>query len=217
MSIIRQSIQDRGISGTLIKVVDMPKRICSYLYYRYKSDESFSVNGLHYDYQHSFIYNRTWESERAVEIPYIKKILGSYRGKRILEVGNVLSHYMVVRHDIVDKYEKAKGVINQDIIEYKPNKIYDLAISISTIEHINYTKEALDNLRSLADKIIITFPIGYNKTLDDLAGNGYFSELVCLKRMGKGYNWQQVVWSNIEDLQYGIPYPNANGLVIGTI
>ena len=56
--------------------------------------------------------------------------------KKILEVGNILSHYFSVNHDIVDKYEKDVDVINQDIIDYHPNKKYDLIVSISSLEHV---------------------------------------------------------------------------------
>jgi cyclopropane fatty-acyl-phospholipid synthase-like methyltransferase len=55
-----------------------------------------------------------------------------------LEVGNVLSHYYPVHHDIVDKYEKAPGVTNVDIRNFDTPKDYDLIVSISTIEHVGY-------------------------------------------------------------------------------
>ena len=36
---------------------------------------------------------------------------------RVLEVGNVLSHYRAQRHVVVDKYEEAPGILNRDVLE----------------------------------------------------------------------------------------------------
>jgi hypothetical protein len=60
-------------------------------------------------------------------------------------VGNVLSHYFSVNHDVVDKYEKAEGVINRDIIDFHPSKEYDLIISISTLEHVGWDEDISDH------------------------------------------------------------------------
>ena len=82
------------------------------------SENTFVFKGYTLNYFHH-AYNKTWQNERAVEIPIIWGILTGYQGKRILEVGNVLSHYIPVEHDIVDKYEMAPGVINQDVVDYQ--------------------------------------------------------------------------------------------------
>ena len=39
-------------------------------------------------------YNETWKNERTVEVPIIWEYVKEYKGKNILEVGNVLSHYL---------------------------------------------------------------------------------------------------------------------------
>ena len=120
---------------------------------------TFAFHGETYHYFYHK-YNSTWESERAIEVPIIWKIVKENRERRILEIGNVLSHYFVFKHDIVDKYEKAKGVINQDVIDFQPPKKYDLIVSISTLEHIGWDEKprdctkilrAIENLESLLD------------------------------------------------------------------
>jgi len=73
----------------------------------------FSFNGKWYYYFHNR-YNFTWADERTVEVPIVWDIVRAHRGKRILEVGNVLSHYFPVKHAVLDKYEKFKGVMNED-------------------------------------------------------------------------------------------------------
>lgn len=59
----------------------------------------------------------------------------------MLEVGNVLSHYFPIHHDIVDKYEVCPGVINQDIADFLPQEKYDLILSISTVEHVGWDEQ----------------------------------------------------------------------------
>lgn len=65
-------------------------------------------------------------------------MLQQYAGKRVLEVGNVLSNYSSITHDVLDKYESSDGVINEDIICFNHGKQYDLIICISTLEHIGW-------------------------------------------------------------------------------
>jgi len=176
-------------------------------------------------------YNTTWKNERAIEIPIIWKIVKECRGKKILEVGNVLSHYFPVNHDILDKYEKVDGIINQDVVDFQPSKKYDLIISISTLEHVGWDEKpkepmkilhAIENLkRCLAPggKIVVTLPLGYNFEMDKLLQKGKikFTKQYCLKRISKDNKWIKVDWKDIQSSKYDDPFPNANGLVIGII
>lgn len=82
-------------------------------------------------------YNQTWQNERAIEVPIIWREIKKKEG-RILEVGNVLSHYYPVQHDIVDKHEEGPTVTNVDICNFDTSKDYDLIVSISTFEHVCY-------------------------------------------------------------------------------
>src|SRR5947209_18908667 len=89
-------------------------------YKLFKSSRRFGLSGSSYSYFYAR-YNHTWANERAVEIPIIDKVVREYRGKRILEVGNVLSHYFLVQHDVVDNYERGARVINQDVGDLRPS------------------------------------------------------------------------------------------------
>lgn len=126
-------------------------------------------------------YNLAWKNERTIEVPLVWSVIKNYHGKNILEVGNVLSHYFSVNYDILDKYEKSRGVVNKDVVDFKPSHKYDLIVSISTLEHVGFddsvndpTKiiKAIKNLREnclkLGGKMIITMPIGYNPEMDAL-------------------------------------------------
>jgi len=101
LKIINEVSRSMGIHHVLRVTV-------SYLFYKlFRSSRTFTFNGKEYKY---FIhtYNPTWRKERSVEIPIIKEIVRKFKGKEILEVGNVLSHYYPVNHDILDKYRKNK-------------------------------------------------------------------------------------------------------------
>jgi len=202
-----------------------------YCYYKiFKSLKTFTFQGRTYNYFYHR-YNKTWKNERAVEVPIIREIMKKYREKRILEVGNVLSHYFFVNHDIIDKYEKADDVINQDIVDFHPTKKYELIVSISTLEHIGWTEEsrdplkilrAIQNLRSLIaskGKIVVTLPLGFNIEMDKLIKEEkiHFTERYCLKRISRDNRWAEVDWNDIREAKYGSPFPWANALVIGII
>ena len=175
-------------------------------------------------------YNITWANERCVEIPVILNYIRDKKMK-ILEVGNVLSHYFPVKWDILDKYEVGKNVINKDILDYLPSEKYDVIISISTFEHIGYdddkvgnsSAKILDVLKNLkrnclkpGGKIIFTVPIGYNPELDSLIKNEEidFKSQKFLKKFGKS-KWIEVTKEEAMVSKYGRPYPYGNCIMIG--
>ena len=102
--------------------------------------KTFRLCGQRYNYivhPHGF----TWTNERAVEIPIAQAALQDNKNPRILEVGNVTRHYFSSSHTVVDKYERAEGIINADIVDYSPPDKYDLIISISTLEHVGWDRD----------------------------------------------------------------------------
>jgi cyclopropane fatty-acyl-phospholipid synthase-like methyltransferase len=174
-------------------------------------------------------------SERAVEVPIIWNIVQKYQEKKILEVGNVLSHYYSVNHDILDKYEKSNGVINQDVVDFRPTKKYDLIVSISTLEHIGWDENIRNNahepkkilftienlIRCLTPegKLVFTSPIGQNPNMDKILRKKKIkcTSLYCLKRISTDNKWIETDWEDTKDSQYDKPFISANGLAIGTI
>jgi SAM-dependent methyltransferase len=194
----------------------------------FRSSSRFTFAGSDYPYfNHRF--NWTWTNERAVEIPIILRCIEQSRGKRILEVGNVLSHYLPVAHDVVDKYEKAEGVINQDIAGFKAEHPYDLIVSISTLEHVGWDEQpreaekpirALENLIGCLGQgglLVATMPIGYNPELDRLLGEGRlsFSVVRHLKRVSRANDWAEAQWEEVRGVRYNKPFPAANAIAVG--
>ena len=189
---------------------------------------SFEFDGRKLDcFYHG--YNMTWAGERTVEVPIAKTYLDRFAGKQILEIGNVMSHYFPARYDIVDKFEKAPGIINEDILAYRPGKSYDLILSVSTFEHIGFDDEAMESSRKKILEAIaacrkllatdgvflLTVPIGYNPDLDDLirAGELGAARELYLQRPGR-LRWEQTDRAGALRHQFKTPYPYANALLI---
>ena len=93
----------------------------------------------------------------------------------VLEVGNVLSFAGVTGHTVVDKYDRGDGVLNVDIMEYRPSKRFSLVLSISTLEHIGWDEDprepekASDTMRlmcDMGDSVLITIPVGWHRQLE---------------------------------------------------
>lgn len=220
--------------GIYSKIVPKLKKLNDSFQYRYyytkRRGEVFKFQNGNYPY---FIhpYNYTWQNERIIEIPIFRKILLDNQGKDILEVGNVLAHYFDISHDVLDKYEKGKGVINKDAANFKSKKKYDLIISISTMEHIGWDEKiknnkkifkVIKNLQShlkKGGKIITTLPLGYNPFIDEYLQTNQlkFTKKFLLKRVSEDNKWKEFPWEKSKGIKYNYPFLCANGVVIGII
>jgi hypothetical protein len=199
---------------------------------------TFSFNGKEYNYFYHD-YNDTWCNERSVEVPIIKRIVDEAEGE-VLEVGNVLPHYFPSNHRVVDKYEKAPGVTNEDIVSFDSNSKFDLIVSISTFEHIGWDerprnpsklRDALGNVRKLLDKdgeAWLTLPYGQNEWLDKsiVSDELELDESYCMKRTGLDNSWIQCTLDDALLKRHVSPvewkpsldsYPYANAIIIAGI
>jgi SAM-dependent methyltransferase len=173
-------------------------------------------------------YGSAWKSERVVEIPVVWDIVCRNKGRRTLEIGNVLSHYFHVEHDRVDLYEKGPGVLNEDVETYTAPP-YDLVVSISTLEHVGWNQEPkdsdkvlrafrnLERLTAPGGQLVVTLPMAYNPNIDAYlrAGQIGFTHRYCMKRVSRDNRWEQVDWKEIQNARFDSPFRRINGLVIG--
>lgn len=137
-------------------------------------------------------YNRTAQNERAIEIPIALAWLAEQMlpEDTVLEVGNVLSHYLDVplHRTVLDRYgvddTGARGVeLDQvealDVFDWVQPA--DLIVSISTLEHVRWDRPeekipggsfaAIAHLRALLrpqGRMLVTIPLGCNPPLDRL-------------------------------------------------
>jgi SAM-dependent methyltransferase len=174
-------------------------------------------------------YNITWAGERSVEIPIAKFYLDQFAGKDVLEVGNVLSHYFPISHDVLDKFEKGPGIINKDLIDFHPSKQFDLIVSISTFEHIGFDDEASEpsgkkikgaiaacrDLLKSKGKLVISVPLGYNPDLDNMIRNGGLnaSQEFYLRRAQR-LDWLPSSKEEALKCEYKTPFPYANAILV---
>ncbi len=174
-------------------------------------------------------YNMTWASERCVEIPIARKYLEGRAGGAILEVGNVLSHYFTVQHEVLDKFETGPGIINQDILHYQPGKRYDLILSLSTFEHIGFDDDSVEpssqkiqaaiatcqGLLNPGGTLVLTLPIGYNPDLDELIRSRRLNSAreFFLRRRAR-LQWEPAPRDEALRCRYKHPFPYANALLI---
>jgi len=205
------------------------KKILTYLVFKINYtvfNRYFEVDGKRYHY---FInhYNAV-TTERVVEVPFVIDFLkkNKYEDKKVLEVGNVLSHYFKFKHKIVDKYEKETYVDNVDIVDFNPSEKYDIIISISTVEHIGYdepikevgkSKRAIQKIIDLLNNngiALITVPLGYNPEIDSIVRNKEieFSKRYFLKRISRLNLWEETKLEEAMNYKYGSKYQYANAV-----
>lgn len=219
-----------GVRNYLWRLKQRNKLICYWIVRLTSRAAIFTFRGETYHYfRHR--YNATWRNERAVEIPIARGFLAGIPPEKVLEIGNVLSHYGPVAHCVVDKYEQAEGVTNADVCDFKPGRKFDLILSISTLEHVGWDEEpkdesrvlrAFENLRSLLapeGKLVVTIPLGYNPSLDRMIREGRtrFSESVYLKRNPPGNIWKEVNAEEVRHPQYDRRSYAAHELLVGII
>jgi hypothetical protein len=190
----------------------------------------FSFQAGRYRY-FSHRYNLTPINERAVEVPLALAEIAGHAPDRILEIGNVLSHYPGVPvHDVIDRYERhaQNPIIREDARYFCTTKRYDCIVSISTFEHVGWDEsprdphkawETIAHLRTLlspSGTLFCTVPFGYHPALDArlLEERASFASYGILRRTTADNTWSETDPSTIRpgDIQFGRPFPFANAL-----
>lgn len=195
----------------------------------FRSKKSFVFDGKRFKYFYS---DDAAFSERTIEIPFINHFLRANKKKRILEIGNVLNSYKNYNTVVVDKYEKASRVINEDIIQYKPKIKYDIAVSISTLEHVGWDEipknaknfsKAIKNIRKNCLKkggqLIFTVPLGYNTYMDRILklNKIRLHKKYFFKRISLNNQWVLTNEKEAFSKKYNFPYECANAIMFGIL
>jgi hypothetical protein len=227
----RFTLRERGAKFLLEDTVDLGVAYVSYPFLaRKRGERTFSVGDRVYRYAADH-YNRAWRNERAVELALGRSFVAENENRRLLEVGNVLSHYGDSSHEVLDKYEKSPGVLNEDIVDFSPAEPYDAILSISTLEHVGWderprepdkTLRAYRALRAALARngtMLLTCPVGQNSYLDEYIQEGAidFPERHYLKRISSDNRWREVELTDVKGSRYHSPYRNANAVFIGIV
>jgi SAM-dependent methyltransferase len=192
-------------------------------------DGTFTLGGRRLPYYRG-LYAGSWRTERTVEVPVALDVAASAGGGRTLEIGNVLANYGLSGHDVVDKYEVAPGVANEDVVDLDRPGAYDLVISVSTLEHVGFDetppdpgklRRALEVLRTClapGGTLFVTLPLGYNPSVDDGIREDAlgFEQAQFLRRVSRANEWVEVDGATARGERYDAPFPKANAVFLGT-
>lgn len=226
---LRRMLRSEGIVPTVRFVTALVTEHVEYPRTRKRRSHArfyFDGEALPYAYH---LYSQTWRNERSLELAIAQHFLKQRAPGRMLEVGNVLGHFGVRGHDVIDKYERVQGIMNEDVINFGAEQQYDTIVSISTIEHVRFDEAlqdphgpllALESLRRAlrqGGRMLVTVPIGYNRGLDDdiRSGRFSFSKNIYFERVSKDNDWMEVTKEDALACFYGSPYEAANALLVG--
>jgi SAM-dependent methyltransferase len=190
----------------------------------------FAFGGEEYPYLYHR-YKFTWLTERTVEVPIVRAIVDGRRASRLLEVGNVLPHYGEHTHVVVDKYERAPGVLNRDVLDLADLGRFELIVAISTLEHVGWDEEprdpgkaveAVGALRALlgpGGRLVITVPVGYHPGLDAALQDGILrpARLRALRRERLGPHWREVAPDSVWGTPYDFLLYSARAVVVAEL
>jgi hypothetical protein len=172
-----------------------------------------------------YVFRRwSWRSERALEIALGIRAVAGYSATDVLEVGNVLPLAGILGHTVVDKYEAGSAVLNVDIVDYAPGRLYKLVVSLSTLEHVGWDEEprdpakagvALDTVGRLGESLLITIPVGYHREFEREFLDGPFDSVVLFVKTSRIARWERRPLSDLMAVHYGRPFALGNGVLIG--
>lgn len=230
VSALRESIRDEGLLATVWRMATVAAAQLAFPITRKRREkERFVFRGRRLPYTFSR-YNNSFLNERVAEISIAKWFL-SGAGGRVLEIGNVLSHYGFTGHTVLDKYEDSPGILNDDIVDFVPRESFATVVAISTLEHVGRDEDrhdpdkvfrAIDAVRNCVapgGRLLVTVPIGYNKVLDAAlrAGTVKFPQESWLVRTSRRNDWSETDRNEALGRKYGRPYSAANALYIAMI
>jgi len=180
--------------------------------------KTFEYHGMHLPYTYH-TYNSTYANERCVEVSIGKWFLETHED--VLEVGNVMNHYCDIPHEVVDKYEIAPGVRNEDVVSIKDH--HKNILAISTLEHVGFDDggqgkgdhtqffKAVENIKSIGQHALITLPWGVNPSVDKFVSE-FTGAMTLYYRDGR--EWKQGTLTDIREKTYGSKYSGANAIAV---
>lgn len=147
-------------------------------------------------------YNKTWRNERQLEVPLALAFVANVPPASLLEVGNVLAHYGVRGHRVVDLFERHPAVENVDIVDFEPGRRFTHVLAISTLEHVGWDEPVRDpakfaravaKLQACAapgGHVLATLPLGHNPQADRFASQPWPGwNVECFQWDGPGSSW----------------------------
>ena len=174
------------------------------------TEETFLFDRQQYKYA-VFRDGDVYANEKTIELPIFKRAVEN--GGSVLEIGNVLkSFYPGLKHIVLDKNSRGKGIINKDVFEFQPKKKYDLVIAVSTVLDPAQLLPAIKSMKLLGKRVFISVPLGYNPLLDSEIKKITSGRLLIMKRISRE-NWWIESRNFGAKMRYGYPYENGNWML----
>ncbi len=164
--------------------------------------------------QYNYAYFRDGEvfaNEKTIELPIFKRAVET--GGSVLELGNVLKrYYPELKHIVLDKNSKGKGIINKYVFEFQPKKKYDLVIAVSAVLDPEQLLPTIESMKLIGKRVFLSVPIGYNPLLDAEIKKITSGKLLIMKRISRENRW--IESRNFgSKMRYGAPYENGNWML----
>jgi len=174
------------------------------------TEDTFLFNSQLYKYT-VFRDGDVYANEKTIELPIFKRAVEN--GGTVLEIGNVLKrYYPELKHIILDKNSKGKGVINKDVFEFQPKKKYDLVIAVSTVLNPELLRPTIESMKLLGKRVFISVPLGYDPDLDTEIRKITSGKLIIMKRISRENRWIESRSFGTK-MRYGFPYENGNWML----
>ena len=185
------------------------------------------INNTSFDYfKHN--YNSTWTNERHIEVSLGIYFLNKFNFNCI-EIGAVMPHYDYISKLVIDPRDDYQNCYRINALDH--SYINENVLSISTIEHFKideFNRTDYDSIICLykiineAKNYLITWPIGYNKILDNFTKLSNIPRFI-IKRKNIENEWEIDEDVNNFDYIYNdaskpivTGFPCANALCIVT-
>jgi hypothetical protein len=222
---------------TIVFLGNKSKSVITPIVRRHYERQTFGFEELELPY---FVaaHNATWSNERALEIAIAQELMSQFDPSSVLEVGAVTRHYLPphLRPSVtVDKYERSDDVVASDLFDFVSSeaKGFELILAISTLEHFGIDEHdfpeqpqrALEAIRYLQDvllspsgRAVITVPLGYNASIDQLVSGLLDMPGVAVshlyRRSGRFGGWNLSSERQPEEWTYGEEYPTTNAVAV---
>lgn len=174
------------------------------------TDETFLFDRQQYKYA-VFREGNVFANEKTIELPIFKRAVET--GGSVLEIGNVLKkYYPELKHIVLDKTCKGKGILNKDVFEFQPKKKYDLVVAVSTVLEPGLLLPTIESMKLIGKRVFISVPVGYDPDLDVEIKKIQTGKLIIMKRISRE-NWWVESRSFGAKMRYGYPFENGNWML----
>lgn len=187
------------------------------------------------------LYNSTALNERSIELAVALDFMAGRDPVNGLEIGNVLAHYDVGGHVVVDPYEQPTLWQANERWPYHAVDVFDVAtqvgsswdwiVSISTLEHVRWDMDPsqaadpegslrainyLHDMLAVDGQMLVTVPCGFHPLLDEAITEeltGATRSCTFVRTHGDQPTWVQTDEPTV--LPYGMTGPWAESVWVG--